>query len=657
MKPKRWTWYSGILPVLLALGGAYAAWTLFKGLRFERLGQPLALSALGLLLPLAGLLGYSIRRQHKRLRALIDHPLLGRMATAVPGSRLLTQGLLWLAALACLGMALARPQGPPAMSQLEASGIDLLCALDISDSTKATDEFPNRLGAAKRAIAELLPQLPGDRLGLMVFSGEAYPIAPFTSDYGALEGILDEIDHGLLPTATTNLGAMLKMAKERFRQNQEESGRALLIFSDGENQQGDFQQDLKALTDMGVKVFTIGLGSHQGSRIPEINQVWGTQSYKTWQGEEVVTRIDEEALKALAQAGQGRYLHIDKLRELPGVLNEARSHMQTRRSNSSGAIVYEERYQPWLLLALLLLGLERGLALRPQRPARQPLFARILRRVQGLQPRLGVALVLLPLLNSAWHWPWEGYWKDFQGRRDYQQQKYDRADKDYQKGLEAAPGSPELLYNQGNTRYRGGKYDQAAENYRKSLEARNATPEAKAQAWYNLGNSFYRQGQQNQQADKQTEQTWKKSIESYQQALKLNPRDTQALENLNFVQEKLQQLQQQQGNQGNQGNQNQKNQQNQQNQQNQKNQQNQQNQQGNQGNQGNQNPQGGKAPTSPLDNRFTDQQIQSYLDELERREQESRDQFQRIPNPNPSPDPLRDPFNEGEGKDPSVKDW
>ena len=656
-----------ILTGLIALIGG--AW-LLDALRFERLGQPLLLAALGLLLPLGWLLWRSRRLSHKRLLALIEHPLLGRMAQTAglqsgsgPSWR---QGLLWLAVLASLIVALARPQGPPAVSQLEGSGVDILMALDISDSTKAPDEYPNRLQAAKKGIAGLLSQLPGDRIGVLVFSGEAFPIAPFTSDYGALIGILDEIDHGMLPNATTELGETLKVAKERFAAGSEDSGKVLVLFSDGENQQGDWKAELKALNDLGIRVFTVGLGSQKGARIPEQNPYWGTLGYKTWQGQEVITRLDENTLKQIASGGQGRYLHLDQIGQLPGLLNQARGQLQVSRSVSSGAMIYQERFQAWLLLACLLGLLERILAARKPRaprPAKRPsAFARILQQLsrKAADPRVAVSLVLLPLLNSAWHWPWEGFIQDWQGKQRFEQKKYDEAAKDFQQGLEAKPEDPALLHNQGSARYRAEQYHDAAEAYRKSAEASAAPPEAKAQSWYNLGNSLYRKGEKGSQSGKseQTQADWQKAIEAYQQALQLNPRDTQALENLNYVQEQLQQLQQQQQQQGNQ-NQPDKNQDQQQNQQNQ--QQDQQQNQGGQGSQGgqqNQPPQ--KDASSPLDNRFTDQEIENYLDYLEQSEHENRDQFQRVPNARRTPDPLNDPLDqlgEGSDKDPNLKDW
>lgn len=651
-----------LLALIVLLGGGI--W-LSTSLSFDRLNQQWILLALIGLLPLALLLRHSLKRQKARLQALIDHPLLSRLATSVPTGRGLAQGILWLAALACLIVALARPQGPPTMSKIEGQGLDILMAIDVSDSTKAQDEYPNRLEAAKASIEALLPRLPGDRVGLLVFSGEAFPIAPFTSDYGALQSLLTEVQHGLLPSATTDLAAGIKLARERFAQNKAEVGKILIIFSDGENQLGNYKGELKSLSDSGVRVFTVGLGSKQGARIPETNPMWGTIGYKSWQGEEVVSKLDERTLNDIAKAGQGQYFHLDNLRNLPRAIDNARGTLTTR-ATSSGAIVYQERFQAWLLLAMLLLLIERLLPakIKFNHKQRKAPFSHILGELlKGKQSSkaattAALALILLPLLNGAWDWPWTTFWSDLQGRRQYENKQYDQADKAFEQGSKAAPNNPDLLYNQGNSRYRGGKFNDAADAYRKSLDSPQASKEEKAQSWYNLGNSLYRKGQQGDKGQ-QTQEDWKKAAQAYQEALKLNPRDTQAVENLNYVQEQLQQLQQQnqQNQQNQQGQQNQQNKNNQQQQgqqnqqQNQQGQQNQQNQQGGQG--GSQNA---RDPVSPYDGKFTQEQIQNHLDALENQERESRDQFQRVPG-KPNKDPFEDPFGEGEAKDPNVKDW
>lgn len=647
MKPTRWI---RSLPILLALAGLMLAWILYGRLKFDHLGQPWALAGLLTLPPLGWLLWRSLRQQRARLQALIEHPLLARMTTAVPGQNQLIQGLLWLGVLGCLCVALARPQGPPVMGQVEGQGIDLLFAIDLSDSSKAADEYPNRLEAAKRGINDVLQQLAGDRVGLMVFSGEAFPVAPFTSDYSALGTLLSEVDHGMLPSATTDIGALLRAAKERFSQNKDDTGRVLVIFSDGENEQGSYQTALKEITDMGVRIFTVGVGTPQGARIPETSPVWGTMGYKTWQGEEVITKLDEGALKNLAQAGQGGYLRLRSIGSLPGQLDALRGRLKTRTSVSNGALTFEERYQAWLWLALLLLGAERLLKQIPPRPRHQPSpFHRILNGLMRAQPRVGTAMVLMVLLSSAWHWPWESYFNGLLGQQDYNQKKYDQAEQNYQKSLEAAPQNPNLLYNQGNSRYRGGKYDSAAEDYRKSLTAPGTTPQEKSQAWYNLGNSLYRQGQK---AGK-SEADWKKAVEAYQNALKLNPNDRQAQENLDFVQQQLQQRNQQnkpspQSQSGDKG-------------------QGQNNQQGKPqspppsgqpSGQPNQ-PQGNQNQGDEDDkNAFSNDDIQRFLDQREQEEELDRDQFQRFPNAQKTPDPL-DPLNslDDTQKDPNIKDW
>lgn len=614
---------------------------LFLSLRFERLHQPWLLGLWTLLLPLGLWLRHGLKREQERLQKFMEHPLLRRVLPTHNRHSNRIRSWLWLGILACLVMALARPQGPPALSKTQSSGVDILIAVDVSDSMRARDEYPSRLSAARQVIEGLLQTLTGDRVGLMVFAGDAFPLAPFTNDYTALGSLLTELNYDLVPSRTTNLEEALKTAQNRFqRQNKDdETGQVLILISDGENQLGNYQDELKTLADNGVRIFTVGVGSREGARIPE-REAWGTLGYKTWQGQEVITRLDEKTLKNIAASGHGSYLHLHQIQQLPGKLQQARSQLQTRQFSSTGALSFEERYQSWLLLALLLLILEQSLAAwqswLPSKPTDKPkqtepkgkYFPKILQKV--LRRPLQVGLILLcPLLMSAWHWPWERFWNNQQGEQAYQEKHYDQAQKHFEQGLNTQPNDPILNYNQGNALYRSGKYDQALKSYQKSLEAPDnpsaqSTP-PKNDAWYNLGNSYYRQGQKNPQ---QSQEAWKKAIDAYQKALKIDPKDTQALENLNFVQKQLEKQQQQQKqNQKQQQKQNQKSQQQQQKQQS-SSQSGQQKQ-----NQKSQPQQPQKAANSPLDNRFTNQEIDNYLKQLKEEENNNRmrGKFQRVP--------------------------
>ncbi|MGV3525608.1 MAG: VWA domain-containing protein [Candidatus Sericytochromatia bacterium] len=648
MKQKVWI-------VLLALLAGLLIWRL----PFERLAQAWVLLGLVGLLPLALLLYRSEQRQQQRLAAWIAHPLLQRIQPNVHKSNW-PRSLCWLLALSCLVIALARPQGPPELSQNQATGLDILLAIDVSDSMKAADLYPNRMQAAVGGIRALLSTLQGDRVSLMVFSGEAFPLSPFTHDYNALEGILDEVSPGLLPSATTDLGLALEQAGERLkRRNAEEAGQVLILFSDGENLRGSYTRQIENLSKAGVRVYTIGTGSKEGSRIPDRQDDWGRPNYKTWQGKEVISQLDENSLRQIAKTGQGEYLPLERLERLPALLNQARNQMPLRTSLINGALVFEERFQAWLLLGLLLFALSQIPAIwespwlrwRPRAPLT---FGHLLRRFLR-QPATLSVLMLSFFLQGAFDWSGWRFWQNWQGQNAYEDKNYADAEADFNAGLKADPQDPALLNNQGSARYQDERYEEAAKSFQESAESPEASPEEKARALYNLGNARFRQGQK---SDK-PQQSWQEAIKAYQQALEHNPRDTQALENLNYVQEQLQQQTPPQqspspspsANQDGQG-------------------------KGSGAGQPSPNPsaaspngnssQGGggqRDATSPLDNLFSNDKIDEYLKYQEQSERQGRNegQFQRFKGQRQRQQDW-DPFNPDLGEPPeqrddTLKDW
>lgn len=606
-------------------------------LRFERLRFPLLLILTLFLLPLAGWLHQRIKATQKRLGQWAEYTLLQRMLPLKKSTKPLWQIFFWLSITACLMVALARPQGAPTFRTTASNGLDILIGLDISDSMRAADVFPSRLSAAKEATDYLLNTLQGDRIGLMVFAGTAFPFAPFSLDHAALATLLDDLSYDLVPSKTTNLEEALRSAQERFQRRQsekEEVGQVLILISDGENQLGQYQDDLETLAKDGVRIFTIGTGTRLGARIPE---GFMTGPYKTWRGQAVKTQLDEKTLKKIASIGQGEYLPIQKIQQLPTKINKARSHLGNRSMSSTGAIGFEERFQAWLLLALGLFLLEHSLPFwHAHLPGRwhkntSGRFKRVLKQVLK-RPSQATLIFVFPLLMGAWSFPWESFWQNYQGQKAYEDQKYPEAQKHYSQGLQAAPKDPALKFNQGNTLYRSEQYEEAAQSYQNSVQSEQLTSEQQAQSWYNLGNSYYRQGQKNQN-DKEA---WKKAIEAYQEALKRDPEDQQAQENLQFVQKQLEQ-------QNKQNNGQQKNPKNEQ--------QKQDNQSEKQQNQGQK-----KQPepnTSNPENHFTNQALQSLLQELKNNENQNRqNSFQRVP-PSKLGNQIENIFKD----DDSIKDW
>ena len=357
----KWPFLALIL-VPVCLGGL-----LWPRLTFLQLGQPLALLSWAALPLLLWLLRHWLYQQQQSLNQLIDSWLLPRLHTRGRYRPLLIlRSVLLMGSLACLAMALARPQGEIIPGEHSESGIDLLFALDVSDSSRATDVHPSRLEASKYLVRQVLQELISDRVGLIVFTDEAAPVAPLTTDYDALDTILNDITPGFLHSRGTQIGAAISAAEKRFAKS-EDTGKILVIISDGENQDPDsLNAALGTLAKKDWVVFTVGAGTPQGARIPVEDPVFSRLIYKRYPaegGEEVITKLDESTLKRLAERGRGKYLPIQKAQQLPKLIAQARAQLQQRTFTSSSGLTREERFQAWLWLALLLFTLERSVIL------------------------------------------------------------------------------------------------------------------------------------------------------------------------------------------------------------------------------------------------------------------------------------------------------
>ncbi len=298
----------------------------------------------------------------------------------------LTQGLSmrrrrWKASFVTLGVlllsiTLAGPQCGTKVREVTREGVDLVVALDVSLSMQAEDVSPNRLERAKNEIKKLLGELRGDRVGLVIFAGDAFIQCPLTTDYGAVRLFLDVADPSLLPTPGTDFSAALQTAIQAFdvpteTQQQEDRTRALLIVSDGENHVPDIDAIVQDARNANIILYTAGVGETDGVRIPTSRRGQRV-SYKTDQaGNEVVTRLEEDVLKDLAT--DGAYFRIART---SSSLSEIISSLERLDKTAFGVDQFEEydpKYQWPLALALFLLFAERFASDR-RRAKKQPVF-------------------------------------------------------------------------------------------------------------------------------------------------------------------------------------------------------------------------------------------------------------------------------------------
>jgi Ca-activated chloride channel family protein len=277
----------------------------------------------------------------------------------------------WKFGLACLAvvflvLALANPQIGKSYEKVKREGVDLMIAVDISQSMLAEDETPNRLDRSRQFISRLIDRLTGDRIGMILFAGNAYLQVPLTSDYAAAKTFLRTISPELAATQGTAIGEAIRLADEAFDRTERKHA-VMLIISDGENHEGDAIQAAQEAQEKGMIIHTMGIGSAEGAPIP-IYQGNRRVGYKQdRQGSIVYTKLNEAMLEEVATTGGGSYLKLGNGQgELNDILDELAS-MEQKEYEEHAYSDYEDQFQWLLLVALFFLVVEFFLSERKNR--------------------------------------------------------------------------------------------------------------------------------------------------------------------------------------------------------------------------------------------------------------------------------------------------
>ena len=297
-----------------------------------------------------------LRRRASARRAFAEPHLMERIAPGASHERQRLKLILIVLAVVALGVAAGRPQVGTKLGIVRREGVDLMVAIDVSESMRARDRKPDRLETARREALSLLDLLDGDRFGVVTFAGEAFVQCPLTLDYGAASMLLSAVESGTMPTPGTALGEAIRTAV-RAMATQPDRAKVLVIMTDGEDHGSDPLAAAREAADAGITIYTIGLGSTGGEPIPLSLEEGG--GYKRDRaGQIVMTRLDEATLMDVAAATGGRYFRAtDTEREL-SVIEEDISKMEQGELESRMYAYYEERFQFPLAFALAILVLE-----------------------------------------------------------------------------------------------------------------------------------------------------------------------------------------------------------------------------------------------------------------------------------------------------------
>lgn len=271
--------------------------------------------------------------------------------------KLTTKFVLLMLAFAFLVIAVANPQIGSKLEKVQRKGADLVIALDVSNSMLSQDIRPDRLTRAVQGITKLIDKLEGDRIGIVVFAGKAYVQLPITTDYSAAKMFLSTISTQMVPSQGTAIADAIELSEQSFKSD--DRSKAIIIITDGEDHEGAVMEAAKTAAEKGIKIFTIGMGSPEGSPIPLVDKFGRQTGYKTDRdGRTIISKLDETTLQQIAAAGSGIYVRASTGQDgLSKILDEINS-LEKKEIETNTFSEYEGRFQYFLALSLLFLLME-----------------------------------------------------------------------------------------------------------------------------------------------------------------------------------------------------------------------------------------------------------------------------------------------------------
>ena len=296
------------------------------------------------------------RRKHKQLLSIGDESLVNELMPNASTIRPHIKFGIMLAAFILLVFAVARPQYGTKEETIKRQGIEMMVALDISNSMLAEDVSPNRLEKAKQMLSSMINKFVDDKIGLVVFAGTAFTQLPITCDYVSAKTFLQNTDPSLIPAQGTAIGKALETSLMSFGAEESEASRVIILITDGENHEDDAIGAAKKAKERGIKVMVVGIGKPDGSPIPM--QAGSNNFMKDRQGNVVVSRLNEDMCRQIAEAGNGIYVRADNTNSAVRVLEKEIDKLAKAEIETKVFTDYNEQYQSFVLIALLLLVID-----------------------------------------------------------------------------------------------------------------------------------------------------------------------------------------------------------------------------------------------------------------------------------------------------------
>ena len=457
-------------------------------------------------LPLIAILRWVLeRKQLKRLKLFGDPTLLRHLMPDVSKMRPVVKFWMLLAAMALIIVMMARPQMGTRISHEKRTGIESIIAMDISNSMLAEDVTPSRLDRTKMMVENLVDNFTDDKIGLIVFAGDAFVQLPITSDYVSANMFLSEIEPSLIATQGTDIATAINMAANSFTQ-QQGVGKAIIVITDGEDHEGGALEAAKAAKKKGMRVYVLGVGSDKGAPIP-----LGNGDYmKDRTGNTVMTKLNEEMCRQIAEAGGGAYIHVDNNTNAQRQLDNELAKLSKKEMQSTIYSDYDEQFQAFGIIAIILLILEICIL-----ESKNPIARRL--NIFGRKQRTTTLIVALLVASASFAQNDRKYIT--QGNKLFRSGQFDKAEVAYRKAIEKNPRNPQAHYNLGNSLMAQKKDSAAVQSFQKSTELETSKIR-KAMAFHNMGVVC------------QQHKMYGEAIEAYKNSLRLNPKDDATRYNL-----------------------------------------------------------------------------------------------------------------------------
>ncbi|WNH08787.1 vWA domain-containing protein [Thalassobellus suaedae] len=311
LEEKIWFWLLGIIPVI---------WLLFLVLQFWK---------------------------YKAQNKFADKKLLKRLSPNASLFKSVLKIIVLSLAFACLAIALGNPKIGTKLETVKREGVDIVFAIDVSKSMLAEDIAPNRLEKSKQLVTQIINNLASDRVGIIAYAGKAFPQLPITTDYASAKMFLQSMNTDMLSSQGTAINEAIELAKTYF-DDEQQTNRVLIIISDGEDHSEQAASVAEEASDEGIRIFTIGVGDAKGGPIPEKRNGIVLNYKKDSQGETVITRLNEETLKNIADAANGAYINGKNTNDVVENIREILNGMDKTEFEAKQFADFKDQFQ-WFL--------------------------------------------------------------------------------------------------------------------------------------------------------------------------------------------------------------------------------------------------------------------------------------------------------------------